>query len=227
MRRIGFPWSEGLVKRTLASVGGTLAATRDAIAFGWGGALAGGTHHAFQGHGSGYCVFNDIAVSIRRLRSEGRIRRTAVIDLDVHQGDGTAAIFAQDPDVFTLSMHAGSNFPFQKQRSRLDVELADGITDHAFLDALNTVLPRIIEFAPELVFYQAGVDGLAGDRLGRLNLTVEGLRARDELVFAACRAAGAPVVVTIGGGYSDPIEATVEAHAQTFHAARLTLRSAT
>jgi len=211
MRRIGFPWSEGLVRRTLVSVGGTLKACDDALAKGWGGNLAGGTHHAFHAEGSGFCVFNDIAVAIRHLG-----RRAAVVDLDVHQGDGTAEIFEEDAEVFTLSIHGEKNFPFRKRASKLDIGLADGTGDDEYLTVLETALPRVFEFAPEVVFYQSGVDGLADDTLGRLKLTLEGLARRDHLVVAACRDAGLPLIITLGGGYSSPIEKTAEAHAQTF-----------
>ncbi|MCL5743887.1 MAG: histone deacetylase, partial [Acidobacteria bacterium] len=214
MRRIGFPWSEGLVRRTLASVGGTLAAARDALASGFGGNLAGGTHHAFPGEGAGFCVFNDIAVAIRCLR-----KRAAVVDLDVHQGDGTAVIFRNDPDVLTLSVQARNNFPFRRQRSKIDVDLADGTGDGQYLEALARVLPAAFEFRPEIVFYQSGVDALAEDRLGRLSLTHEGLKQRDSMVMESCRQNGVPLVITLGGGYAQPIELTVEAHANTFRAA--------
>ena len=219
-RRIGFPWSEGLVARTLASTGGTLQASREALVSGISGGLAGGTHHAFRGEGSGFCVFNDIAVAIRGLQREGRVRRVAVVDLDVHQGDGTAAIFEGDPDVFTLSLHGAHNFPFRKQRSSLDVELADGVEDMEYLQRLETALPAVWEFGPEMVFFQAGVDALRTDRLGRLALTHAGLQARDAMVLEGVRARGLPLVITLGGGYSEPIEATVQAHANTFLAAR-------
>jgi acetoin utilization deacetylase AcuC-like enzyme len=222
MRRIGFPWSPELVRRTMASVGGTLAASHDALAAGFGGTLAGGTHHAFRAEGSGFCVFNDIAVGLCALRAEGRIRRAAVVDLDVHQGDGTAKLFEDDRDVFTLSIHSRTNFPFRKQRGTIDVELADGTRDDEYLDALAGVLPRVREFAPDIVFYQSGVDGLACDRLGRLARTAPGLIRRDTLVFEAF--AGTPVVVTLGGGYSEPIELTAEAHANTFRTAAAVCR---
>lgn len=221
MRRIGFPWSEGLVRRTLASVGGTLAAVDEAFRRGWGGTLAGGTHHAFYAEGSGFCVFNDFAVAIARLRDQGRVRRAAVVDLDVHQGDGTALLFENDPDVLTLSLHGRNNFPFRKQRSKIDVEFPDGTRDPEYLEALAAVLPRVFEFAPEFVFYQSGVDGLECDRLGRLALSHSGLRQRDELVLQALAGYGAPFVITLGGGYADPIERTAEAHAATFQAAAL------
>ena len=215
-RRIGFPWSQGLVDRTLASTGGTLEAARVALRQGMAGGLAGGTHHAFRDQGSGFCVFNDIAVAIRVLRHECRIRRAAVVDLDVHQGDGTAAIFAGDPDVLTFSMHGAHNFPFRKQRSSLDVELADGVGDDEYLARLEEVLPLVWAFSPEIVFYQSGVDGLKTDRLGRLGLTHAGLRERDRMVFEGAKAHHLPLVITLGGGYSEPIEATVEANANTF-----------
>ena len=219
MRRIGFPWSEELTRRTLASLGGTLAAADDAMARGFGGNLAGGTHHAFRGEGAGFCVFNDIAVAILALRRAGRATRAAVIDLDVHQGDGTAAIFQDDPDVFTISVHGRNNFPFRKQQSCLDIDLAHGSGDPAYLSAVEGVLPRMFAFRPDVVFYQAGVDGLKGDRLGRLALTHEGLKTRDTLVMEGCREHAVPMVAMLGGGYAEPIALTVEAHANTFRTA--------
>ena len=219
MRRIGFPWSPDLVTRSLASVGGTLAAARDAMSRGFGGNLAGGTHHAFRSEGSGFCVFNDLAVAILVLRRDGLARRAAVLDLDVHQGDGTASIFENDPDVLTISIHGENNFPFRKQRSRIDIGLPDGTADGEYLDHLRGVLPQVVAFRPDLVFYQAGVDALAGDRLGRLALSMEGLMHRDKLVFEAVSASTLPIVVTLGGGYADPIRRTAEAHAQTYRVA--------
>jgi acetoin utilization deacetylase AcuC-like enzyme len=219
IRRIGFPWSEALVKRTLASAGGTLAAARRAWSTGCSGALAGGTHHAFYAEGSGFCVFNDIAIGILWLREHCGVSRAAVADLDVHQGDGTAAIFADDPDVYTLSIHGEKNFPLRKQISRRDVGLPDGTEDAEYLETVRQELPALFAFHPEIVFFQAGVDGLFADRLGRLKLTHEGLRERDHLVLNACVAHRIPVVITIGGGYSDPIEPTVQAHAETFRSA--------
>ena len=219
MRRIGFPWSEQLVRRTMASVGGTLSATAEAFSTGWGGTLAGGTHHAFRSEGSGYCVFNDIAVAIQSLRHAGRVSRVAVIDVDVHQGDGTAQIFADEPSVLTFSIHCESNFPFRKQQSKIDVSLVEGTGDEDYLAQLEAVLPRVFEFRPEIVFYQSGVDGLYADALGKLKLTHEGLKQRDRAVMTAVRAAGVPFVVTLGGGYAKPIELTAEAHANTFRVA--------
>jgi len=220
-RRLGFPWSPELVMRSRAAVGGTCAAAARALTEGIGGNLAGGTHHAFPDHGEGYCVFNDIAVSIRMLQAEGSVRRALVVDLDVHQGNGTAAVFDEDPDVFTFSMHGERNFPFRKQRSSLDIGLPDGVGDDVYLDVLSRHLPRVLEAArPDIVYYQAGVDPLAEDTLGRLSLTHAGLEARDTFVLEAARRSGIPVVVTLGGGYARPLEATVRAHIGTYRAAR-------
>jgi acetoin utilization deacetylase AcuC-like enzyme len=219
MRRIGFLWSSQLVERALASVGGTMAAARDAMATGFGGNLAGGTHHAFRAEGSGFCVFNDLAVAIQVLRREGLARRAAVIDLDVHQGDGTASMFADDTDVLTVSLHGENNFPFRKQRSRIDIALPDGTGDVEYLQQLRGVMPRVAAFRPDVLFYQAGVDVLAEDRLGRIALSPEGLMQRDRLVFETVFDLTIPVVVTMGGGYAHPIERTVDAHAQCFRIA--------
>ena len=223
IRKIGLPWSEGLVKRTLASVGSTLAATRDALNSGWGGTLAGGTHHAFAGEGSGFCVFNDIAVAARWAQANTDLQRVAVIDLDVHQGDGTAHIFQEDRSVLTLSLHCKANFPLRKQQSVIDVELEAGVGDEEYLRELEQILPRVWEFEPKIVYYQSGVDGLAADRLGRLKLTHAGLGERDRMVMRGVRELGVPFVITIGGGYSEPIELTAEAHANTFRVARVVL----
>lgn len=219
VRRIGFPWSDGLVKRTLRSLGGTLAATEDALAYGWGANLAGGTHHAFAGEGSGYCVFNDLAVAVQWLRRDGRIRRAAIVDLDVHQGDGTAHIFAGDKDVLTVSLHCRSNFPLRKQESQIDVELSDGTRDDEYLAALDFVLPQVLAFRPDIVFYQSGVDALHSDVLGHLSLTHAGLMERDHRVMHAAKTHDIPFVITLGGGYSRPIELTAEAHANVYRTA--------
>jgi len=219
IRRIGLPWSQLLVQRAFASVGGTIAASLQAMEHGWGATLGGGTHHAFRSEGAGFCVFNDIAVAIQFLRQRGLIRRAAVIDLDVHQGDGTAEIFKDDPDVFTLSMHGKSNFPFRKKQSRLDVPLPDGVEDDDYLHRLDEVLPAAFGSRPDIVFYQSGVDPLASDSLGRLSLTPQGLIERDRMVFRAARRFGAPFVLTSGGGYSRPIELSAHAHASTYRTA--------
>jgi acetoin utilization deacetylase AcuC-like enzyme len=221
VRRLGFPWSEALVVRSRAAVGGTCAAARIALDTGFAGNLAGGTHHAFADHGEGFCVFNDIAVSIRLLQAEGRLSRAAVVDLDVHQGNGTASVFAGDASVFSFSMHGEHNFPFRKQRSSLDIGLPDGTGDAAYMDALYRHLPQVLDAArPDLVYYQAGVDPLAEDTLGRLSLTHAGLEARDRFVFETVQRRGLPLVVTLGGGYARPLEATIAAHVATYRAAR-------
>jgi acetoin utilization deacetylase AcuC-like enzyme len=200
-------------------VGGTLCAARDAMQTGFGGNLAGGTHHAFRTEGAGFCVFNDLAVAVLELRRAGLGRRAAILDLDVHQGDGTAAIFAGDEAVLTVSVHSRNNFPFRKQRSRIDIELEDEMRDGPYLEQVARVLKQVVEFRPDVILYQSGVDGLAEDRLGRLALTGRGLQERDRSVFESCRREGVPVVVTLGGGYADPIERTVDAHANTFRIA--------
>ncbi len=219
MRRIGFPWSQELVVRTLASTGSTLLAVQHALETGWGGTLAGGTHHAYRDEGSGFCVFNDLAVAIAWAQATRRIETAAIIDLDVHQGDGTAAIFSGSDSVFTLSLHGARNFPFRKQQSRLDVELLDGTGDEAYLDLLQPALDRIWAFQPDLVLFQSGVDGLETDSLGRLALTHSGLARRDRLVIEGAHNRKIPLAITLGGGYSRPIEPTVAAHAQTFQIA--------
>ena len=223
MQRIGFPWSEELVLRSLASVGATLAALEGALdpaGPGLGGALAGGTHHAHRDFGSGYCVFNDLAVAARKALDMGRVERVLVFDVDVHQGDGTATLFADEPRVFTCSLHGARNFPARKAESDLDVPLPDGIGDDAYLSALDGALAQALERArPELVLVQAGVDVLAADRLGRFGLTHAGVRERDRRLLRCFRGAGLPVVLTLGGGYSDPIDASVEAYLGTYREA--------
>jgi len=219
-RRIGFPWSRHLVRRTLASAQGTLAAARAALGDGIAANLAGGTHHAHADFGSGYCVFNDIAVATRALLDAGSARRVLVIDVDVHQGDGTAAIFAGEPAVFTLSLHGAHNFPFRKEKSTLDVELPDGTGDEEYLARLRGALIEAFAAAPDFVFVQGGVDALAQDRLGRLALTVDGLHRRDRAIFEETRRRGIPTVLTLGGGYAEPLELTVAAHVGTYRALR-------
>lgn len=229
MRRIGFPWSPAMVERSRRSAGATLAACRSALA-GEGGArcaanLAGGTHHAHRDFGSGFCVFNDAAIAALAMRAEGRAGRVAIIDCDVHQGDGTAAILAGEPEVFTCSLHGAKNFPFRKQASDLDVELSDDTGDDAYLAALDAAIDTVFSRArPELVIYLAGADPYAGDRLGRLALSVEGLAARDERVLQACRSAGVAVAVAMAGGYAEPIDDTVTIHFNTVTAAARIMR---
>jgi len=215
-RRIGLPWSESLAERSFRAVGGTIEAASAALERGVTMNLAGGTHHAFPDHGEGFCVFNDVAVAIRMLQQQRRIRRAAVIDLDVHQGNGTHAVFAGDASVFTFSMHGGRNYPFHKVPGTLDVELADGTGDDTYLSALADALPRVIAAAaPDLVIYLAGSDPHEGDRLGRLRLTFDGLARRDAMVLDACREVGIPVAITIAGGYGRDINDSVQVHLNT------------
>jgi acetoin utilization deacetylase AcuC-like enzyme len=224
-RRLGFPWSPALVERAYRAVGGTLEAARAALDRGVAMNLAGGTHHAFADRGEGFCVFNDVAIAIRDLQAAGRIRRAAVVDLDVHQGNGTNAIFADDASVYTFSMHGRRNFPFEKVPGTLDVELEDGTGDAEYLALLAEGLPRVLhEAAPDLVVYLAGADPHEGDALGRLRLTTDGLARRDAMVLDACRDVGLPVVVTIAGGYGRDIMTTVAVHVNTARIARDALR---
>ena len=220
MRRIGFPWSPAIDQRARATLGGAKAAARAALATGVSGQLAGGTHHAHYDFGAGYCVYNDFAVAALDLIADGAAQRIAIVDLDVHQGDGNAALLAPRPDVFVYSVHGEKNFPFRKFPSDLDVALPDGTGDDAYLAALEETLPAVFDFDPDIVLYQAGVDPLREDRLGRFALTHDGLMARDRCVFDACRRRGVPVSIAIGGGYADPIEASVAAYVNTWRAAR-------
>lgn len=220
-RALGFPWSEGLVERSFRASGGTLEAADHALRAGIAMNLAGGTHHAFSTHGEGFCVLNDVAITVRALRAQGRIRRVAVIDLDVHQGNGTHAIFAGDDDTFTFSMHGRRNYPFRKVAGTLDVELEDGTRDTEYLERLAEALPQVLAAArPDLVLYLAGADPHEGDSLGRLGLTFDGLMRRDALVLDACRAVGVPVAIAIAGGYGRDIADTVRVHVNTARIAR-------
>jgi acetoin utilization deacetylase AcuC-like enzyme len=221
-RRIGFPWSPMMVERSRRSVGATLAAAcevtrcRASVSAN----LAGGTHHAFRDRGEGYCVFNDVAVAAAVLLRDGAIRRAAIVDCDVHQGNGTAAIFRDEPAVFTFSLHGAQNFPFRKEASDLDVTFEDGAGDDEYLAALRMHLPQVLDGArPDLVFYLAGADPYEGDRLGRLTLTIDGLRTRDHEVFEACGDRGLPVVVVMSGGYAPDVGAIVTIHTNTIREA--------
>jgi acetoin utilization deacetylase AcuC-like enzyme len=188
--------------------------------------LAGGTHHAFRDRGEGYCVFNDVAVAAAVLLRDGAITRAAVVDCDVHQGNGTAAVFRDEPSVFTFSMHGANNFPFRKETSDLDVIFDDGAGDDEYLTALARHLPGVLDgHRPDIVFYLAGADPYEGDRLGRLKLTIDGLRARDRLVFDACRERGLPVAITMSGGYCPDVDAIVTIHTNTIREAVLSCRS--
>ena len=219
-RRIGFPWSPEMVERSRRSVGATIAAARAALDDGVSANLAGGTHHAFADRGEGFCVFNDVAVGARVLQRDQHAARIAVVDLDVHQGNGTAAIFKDDASVFTFSMHGEKNFPFKKEVSDLDVALPDGTGDDQYLSALRLHLDDVLNrHHPNFVFYLAGADPFEGDRLGRLKLTIDGLRARDEVVLRACARAGLPVAITMSGGYANDISAIITIHANTIQTA--------
>lgn len=215
-RRLGFPWSEQLRERSLRTVQATLEAARDALDRGAGITLAGGTHHAFPDHGEGFCVFNDVAVATRVLQREGRIARALVVDLDVHQGNGTARIFEDDTDVFTFSMHGRKNYPFHKERSTLDVEVEDGCDDAVYLALLSRHLPQVLETSrPDLVFYLAGSDPYREDRFGRLGLSKTGLAGRDALVTQACRSRKLPLVLTMAGGYARSVEEIASIHSES------------
>ena len=214
-RRIGFPWSPGMVERSRRSVGGTLAASRAALEDGVSVNLAGGTHHAFPGQGNGFCVFNDVAVAARALLTDGRIRRAVVIDTDVHQGDGTAYIFRDDPAVFTFSVHGRNNFPFRKQSSDLDIDLPDGAGDDAWLAAVRRGLDAAFGAPAQVAFCMAGADPFAGDRLGRLDVSAAALAERDRMVIERCAHEGAAIVFVMGGGYAADIEDIVAIHFHT------------
>jgi acetoin utilization deacetylase AcuC-like enzyme len=223
-RALGLPWSPELVERGRRSVGGTVEATRLALESGIGMNLGGGTHHAGRAFARGFCLFNDVAVAVERLRAENGVRRTLVVDCDVHQGDGTADLLGPDPDCFTLSLHGARNYPFQRIPSDLDVDLPSGTGDGPYLEALEQALSDAVPRArAELVFYLAGADAWEGDRLGRLALTKDGLRRRDELVLDRLLTAGAAVCVVLAGGYAEDVRDTVDINAATV--AAVTLRS--
>jgi acetoin utilization deacetylase AcuC-like enzyme len=216
-RRIGFPQCEELIARSIASASGTVGASLSALESGAGMNLAGGTHHAFFDRGEGFCLLNDIAISINYLLQKGAIRRALVVDLDVHQGNGTAALFQNRPEVFTFSMHCGDNYPFWKEQSDLDIELPGDTGDEAYLGILQKQIPRLFEeVKPDIVYYLAGVDVLAGDRLGRLGLSAQGCYERDKWVISQCHSYLLPLVIVMGGGYHTSLNQLVRAHAATF-----------
>lgn len=218
-RAIGLPVDAGVARRSLASAGGTLLAARLALAGGLAGSAAGGSHHGRRDGGRGFCVFNDVAVAALALKREGTIRRALVIDLDVHQGDGTADCLSHEPDLFTFSMHAEKNYPADKVPGDLDVGLPDGLTDDDYLAALSQHVPRLLDGQrPDLVFYNAGVDPHRDDRLGRLALSDEGLRRREAYVIGEAHRRGIPLVAVIGGGYATDIAALAARHALVFEA---------
>jgi acetoin utilization deacetylase AcuC-like enzyme len=220
LRRIGLPWSPALVNRTCVAVGGSILTARLALEYGLACNTAGGTHHAFPGYGSGFCIFNDLAIMARTLQAQGLVRQVLIVDLDVHQGDGTAWIFRDDPSVFTFSMHCGVNFPGTKQQSDLDVALPEGMEDDAYLQMLANYLPDLLsQVKPDLVIYDAGVDTHLGDRLGKLALTDSGLYRREMQVLETCVGQGYPVACVIGGGYSEDMAALVDRHSILHRAA--------
>ena len=220
-RRIGLPWSEGLVKRTCTAVGGTILTAKLALQYGIACNTAGGTHHAFPTYGSGFCIFNDLAISVKVLQAQKLIRTALVVDLDVHQGDGTAFIFQGDPSVFTFSMHCGINFPGRKQQSDLDVPLPEGMEDEAYLGELRSHIPSLItQLKPDIVLYDAGADVHKGDRLGKLALSNHGIYQRDLTVLTACKTTQTPVACVIGGGYSEDMEALIYRHSLLHRAAK-------
>ncbi len=220
IRRIGFPWSPGLVERTRRSAGGTLATCRAALQEGFAANLAGGTHHAYPDHGEGYCVINDLAIAARAMQVERLAARTVVIDCDVHQGNGTAAIFSGDPTVYTFSIHGQNNFPFEKENSDLDIGLPDGCGDEEYRNALARGLDQSIDQSQsDLAIYIAGSDPFIGDKLGHLDLTKAGLLERDRLVFERCQDAGLPIAIVQGGGYARNIADTIDIHFQTLRLA--------
>ena len=216
IRRVGFPWSSGLVERSRRSTGATIEAAISANVDGFSVSLAGGTHHAFSDAGEGFCVFNDTVVAARVLQTEHNVRRVVIIDCDVHQGNGSAHITREDDSIYTYSIHGAKNFPLRKTVSNMDVPLLDGTSDAAYLSAIEETLPRALESAQaEFAFYVAGADPLREDRYGRMELSKLGLASRDEFVFEQCRERGLPVATVMGGGYAPRVEDIVDVHAQT------------
>ncbi len=215
-RRLGFPWSPALLERSRRSAGGTIEACWAALAEGLAMNLAGGTHHAYPDHGEGFCVLNDVAIAARAMQVEGRARSIVVLDCDVHQGNGTAAIFANDPTVFTFSVHGANNFPLHKEKSDLDLELPDGANDDDYVEAVDYGVRRALALSqPALAIYLAGADPFEGDALGRLKVSKTGLAKRDRIVFDHCAHAGAPVAIVLSGGYAKNVEDAVDIHFQT------------
>lgn len=216
IRRIGLPWSNELVERSRRSIGGSISACRAAILERTSVNLGGGTHHAHHDFGSGYCLFNDCAIAARTMQVKGLVEQVVILDCDVHQGDGTAAIFSADATVFTFSIHGERNFPYHKRRSDLDIPLKDGTGDEDYLRALESGLARVFDdFQTDLVIYLAGADPYFDDRLGLLALTKDGLVARDQLIINYCQEAGIPLAVVMAGGYARSIDDTIEIHSNT------------
>lgn len=220
IRKIGFPMRPKLIERGLHIVGGTIACAKYAMQYGVSMNIAGGTHHSFAGHGEGFCIFNDIAIAANYLLSRKKAQKILVIDLDVHQGNGTAHIFQNEPRVFTFSMHGARNYPTKKERSDLDIGLPDGCEDTFYLSSLKAQLSKLIaNGTPDFIFYLSGVDVLASDKLGRLSLSLDGCKTRDELVLDMAHRHGIPIAISMGGGYSEKISVIIEAHANTFRLA--------
>lgn len=217
IRMLELPWTPAIGEGFRLMTGGTCVAAEYAVQDGFSAHLGGGLHHAFASHGEGFCLFNDVAVAIRRLQRDGRIARAAVVDCDVHHGNGTAMIFERAPSVFTFSIHQQHNYPLFKPSSDLDIGLKDGARDGEYLDRLHGALAAVMASHPELVVYLAGADPFEGDRLGGLKLTKDGLRARDRMVFDAVRSAGVPIAMVLAGGYAEDVEDTVEIHLATVH----------
>jgi acetoin utilization deacetylase AcuC-like enzyme len=222
LRPIGLPWSPGMFQRSLCSVGGFIAATENAISDGFSALLAGGTHHAHRDRGEGYCVFNDFAVAALKLLSNNRLKKILIIDLDVHQGNGNSSILGKREDVFILSLHGEKNYPFRKVKSHLDVALPEGTGDELYLSELERVLKLLPD--ADMIFYQGGVDVLKEDKLGTFSMTYEGIKTRDRMVFEYARKRNLPLAMAIGGGYSQPIDYSIEAYANTFRVARQTFQ---
>jgi len=220
VRRLGLPWSESLVRRSFYAVGGTISAALSSLTDGFSSNLAGGTHHSFADRGEGFCVLNDVAIAIRTLRHRGFIRRAAIVDCDVHQGNGTATIFAKDPDTFTLSIHGANNYPLFKATSTLDIELPDGTSDDVYLKCVSDAVSIVFDWNPDIVFYLGGADPFAGDKLGRLAVSMHGLRERDEQVLNKCFLNEVPVTTVMSGGYGKDINDTIEIHCNTIRAVK-------
>lgn len=221
MRKIGFPLSEALIERELRIVQGTIEACEYALRHGIAMNIAGGTHHAYTNRGEGFCMLNDQAIAARYLQNKGLAKKILIVDLDVHQGNGTAEIFQNDESVFTFSMHGAGNYPFKKEKSDLDIAVSDGSGDKVYLQELKETLPKLIdEQQPDFIFYLSGVDILETDKLGKLNCTVEGCKERDRFVLQLCKDLKIPVEVSMGGGYSPEIKTIIEAHANTFRVAQ-------
>ncbi len=220
VRKLGLPWSESLVRRSFHAISGTINAARNALTSGVSSNLAGGTHHAFPDRGEGFCVLNDVAVAIRVLQREKLAERFLIVDCDVHQGNGTAFIFQDSPEVFTFSMHGAKNYPLFREVSTLDIELPDKTADTEFLETLEQALPRIGLHDPDIIFYLGGADPFENDKLGRLALTIDGLRKRDEMVLEFAKSKDVPIVTTMSGGYALDINDTVEIHANTIRAVK-------